>query len=47
VLLEQLEKTLAENKKLSEEMRTKLTKLKDSINADMDNTYILYAKLKK
>ncbi|MDR1121916.1 MAG: 6-bladed beta-propeller [Dysgonamonadaceae bacterium] len=47
VLREQLEKTLEENKTLSEEMRTKLAKLKDSINDDMDNNYILYAKLKK
>lgn len=47
ILLEQLENTLASNKKLSEKMRTKLTELKNSINEDRDNNYILYAKLKK
>jgi hypothetical protein len=47
VLAEQLDKTLAVNKKLSEEMRTKLTKLRGSINEDRDNNYIMYAKLKK
>jgi hypothetical protein len=46
VLFDDLEKTLASNKKLSEKMRTKLTALKDSINVDKDNNYILYAKLK-
>jgi hypothetical protein len=47
VLLEQLENTLASNKKLSEKMRAKLTELKKSINESRDNNYILYAKLKK
>jgi hypothetical protein len=47
VLLEQLENTLASNKKLSEKMRAKLTELKNSINESKDNNYILYAKLKK
>jgi hypothetical protein len=47
VLLEQLENTLVSNKKLSEKMRAKLTELKNSINEDRDNNYILYAKLKK
>jgi len=41
-----LEKILNSGKKLTPEMRTKLTKLKDSIT-DNDNNYILYAKLKK
>ncbi len=41
-----LEKVLSSNKKLSAEMKSKLTKLKDSIT-DNDNNYILYAKLKQ
>jgi hypothetical protein len=47
ILLEKLEQTLESNKKLSDEMRSKLTKLKDSINEQRDNNYILYAKMKK
>lgn len=45
-LSDMLEKVLVENKKLSPEQKTKLTKLKNSIT-DNDNNYILYAKLKK
>ncbi|MDR3060782.1 MAG: 6-bladed beta-propeller, partial [Dysgonamonadaceae bacterium] len=45
-LSDMLEKILAENKKLSPDQKTKLTKLKNSIT-DNDNNYILYAKLKK
>ena len=45
-LHDSLEKILNSGKKLTPEMRTKLTKLKDSIT-DNDNNYILYAKLKK
>jgi hypothetical protein len=41
-----LENLLNSGKKLTPEMRAKLTKLKDSIT-DNDNNYILYAKLKK
>ncbi|MDR1369157.1 MAG: 6-bladed beta-propeller [Dysgonamonadaceae bacterium] len=41
-----LEKVLKENKKLTAEQKTKLTKLKNSIT-DNDNNYILYAKLKR
>ena len=44
-LYDELEKILSSGKKLSPEMRTKLTKLKDSIS-DNDNNYIVYAKLK-
>jgi hypothetical protein len=45
-LKEELEKTLRSANKLSPELRSKLTKLKDSITEN-DNNYILYAKLKK
>ncbi|GHT67439.1 hypothetical protein AGMMS50239_30610 [Bacteroidia bacterium] len=45
-LKDELEKTLDTNKKLTTELRAKLTKLKNSIT-DNDNNYILYAKLKK
>ena len=45
-LLEDLEKLLSENKKMSSAMRQKLTKLKDSVS-EKDNNYIFYAKLKK
>jgi hypothetical protein len=45
-LFDALEKLLQSGKKLSPEMRDKLTKLKDSIT-DNDNNYILYAKLKE
>jgi hypothetical protein len=47
ILAEQLEQTLASNKKLSNEMREKLTNLRNSINEQRDNNYILYAKCKK
>lgn len=45
-LKDDLEKILEENKKMTPEMRKKLTKLKDSITEN-DNNYILYAKIKK
>ena len=45
-LRDALEKVLNSGKKLTPEMRAKLTKLKDSIT-DNDNNYILYSKLKK
>ena len=45
-LRDELEEQLNSNKKLTSEMREKLTKLKNSIT-DNDNNYILYAKLKK
>ena len=45
-LRDELEKALNSGKKLSPEMRDKITKLKNSIT-DNDNNYILYAKLKK
>lgn len=45
-LKEALEKVLVSNTSMKKEMRTKLTKLKDSITEN-DNNYILYAKLKK
>jgi hypothetical protein len=44
-LLDKLENALT-NKKMSVEMREKLTDLKNSIN-ETDNNYILYAKLKQ
>ena len=46
-LKDELEELLKTNKNLSSEMKAKLTKLKDSITADNDNNYILYAKMKK
>jgi hypothetical protein len=45
-LKDELEKTLNSGQKLTPELRTKLTKLKNSITNN-DNNYILYAKLKK
>jgi hypothetical protein len=45
-LLDALTNLLETNKNLSKENKAKITKLKDSINAN-DNNYILYAKLKK
>jgi len=45
-LRDALDKALNSGKKLTPEMRAKMTKLKDSIT-DNDNNYILYAKLKK
>ena len=46
-LRDDLEKQLDSGKNITPEMREKLTTLKNSINADYDNNYILYAKLKK
>ena len=43
----ELEEQLNSGKNLTPEMREKLTNLKNSIKADDDNNYILYAKLKK
>jgi hypothetical protein len=45
-LQDELENVLSSGKKLSPEVRNKLTKLKNSIT-DNDNNYILYAKLKR
>ena len=44
-LIEALEKVLSENKKMTPEMKSKLTKLKDSVS-DSENNYIFYAKFK-
>jgi hypothetical protein len=45
-LKDSLTEILESGKDLSQEMKTKLTKLKDSISDD-DNNYVVYAKLKK
>ena len=45
-LHEKLETVLSNNDKMTQEMRSKLTKLKDSIS-DNDNNYIFYAKYKQ
>ena len=45
-LREELETVLSNNDKMTQEMRSKLTKLKDSIS-DNDNNYIFYAKYKQ
>ena len=44
-LREKLEDILTKNDKMTPEMRTKLTKMKDSIS-DKDNNYVFYAKMK-
>jgi hypothetical protein len=44
-LQDQLTEALETEKNLSPDMRSKITKLRDSIT-DNDNNYILYAKLK-
>ncbi|MDR2036975.1 MAG: 6-bladed beta-propeller [Bacteroidales bacterium] len=44
-LIEDLEKLLSSNKKMSSDMRKKLTDLKNSVK-ETDNNYIFYAKLK-
>lgn len=45
-LKERIDKCLASGKKMSKQMKDKLTKLSQTINEN-DNNYILYAKLKK
>ena len=45
-LREELKSVLSNNDKMTQEMRSKLTKLKDSIS-DNDNNYIFYAKYKQ